>query len=98
MVPGMPSPIGRREAPVLPTDEHDPERTADERGDDAYNLDLSDRRAKAVMKYLLDKGVEEKRMTAQGYGETQPLDRRHIEAAWAKNRRVAFLILKRASD
>ena len=70
----------------------------DERGDDAYNLDLSDRRAKSVMKYLLDNGVDEKRMTAQGYGETQPLDRRHVEAAWAKNRRVAFLILKRASD
>jgi outer membrane protein OmpA-like peptidoglycan-associated protein len=70
----------------------------DERGDDAYNLDLSDRRAKAVMKYLVDKGVAEKRLTAQGYGETQPLDRRHNEAAWAKNRRVAFLILKRATD
>jgi len=70
----------------------------DERGDDAYNLDLSDRRAKAVMKYLVDKGVDAKRLTAQGYGETQPLDRRHVEAAWAKNRRVAFLILKRAND
>jgi len=70
----------------------------DERGDDAYNLDLSDRRAKSVMKYLVDKGVDPKRLTAQGYGETQPLDRRHNEAAWAKNRRVAFLILKRATD
>ncbi len=70
----------------------------DERGDDAYNLDLSDRRAKAVMKYLVDKGVDAKRLTAQGYGETQPLDRRHNEAAWAKNRRVAFLIIKRATD
>jgi outer membrane protein OmpA-like peptidoglycan-associated protein len=70
----------------------------DERGDDAYNLDLSDRRAKAVMKYLVDKGVDAKRLTAQGYGETQPLDRRHNEAAWAKNRRVAFLIIKRAAD
>jgi OmpA-OmpF porin, OOP family len=70
----------------------------DERGDDAYNLDLSDRRAKAVMKYLVDKGVEEKRLSAQGYGETQPLDRRRNEAAWAKNRRVAFLIIKRATD
>jgi outer membrane protein OmpA-like peptidoglycan-associated protein len=70
----------------------------DERGDDAYNLDLSDRRAKSVMKYMNDKGVEAKRLTAQGYGETQPLDRRHVEAAWAKNRRVAFLIIKRATD
>jgi OmpA-OmpF porin, OOP family len=70
----------------------------DERGDDAYNLDLSDKRAHAVEKYLADKGVDTKRLTAQGYGETQPLDRRSNEAAWAKNRRVAFLILKRASD
>ena len=70
----------------------------DERGNDAYNLDLSDKRAHAVEKYLVDKGVEAKRLTAQGYGETQPIDRRSNEAAWAKNRRVAFLILKRASD
>jgi OOP family OmpA-OmpF porin len=70
----------------------------DERGDDAYNLDLSDRRAKSVRQYLIDKGVDEKRLSAQGYGETQPLDRNHNEAAWAKNRRVAFLILKRATD
>jgi outer membrane protein OmpA-like peptidoglycan-associated protein len=70
----------------------------DERGDDAYNLDLSDRRAKSVQRYLVDKGVDAKRLTAQGYGETQPLDRRHNEAAWAKNRRVAFLIIKRATD
>ena len=36
--------------------------------------------------------------TAQGYGETQPIDRTHNEAAWAKNRRVEFLILKRSND
>jgi OOP family OmpA-OmpF porin len=70
----------------------------DERGDDAYNLDLSDRRAHSVRTYLVEHGVDEKRLTAQGYGETQPLDRRHNEAAWAKNRRVAFLILKRSTD
>ena len=61
-------------------------------------LDLSDRRAHAVQKYLEDKGVDPKRLSAQGYGETQPIDRAHNEAAWAKNRRVAFLILKRATD
>ena len=69
----------------------------DERGNDAYNLDLSDRRAKAVQAYLVDKGVEEKRLTAQGYGETQPLIRENNERAYSKNRRVAFLIIKRAS-
>ncbi|HEX5060611.1 MAG TPA: OmpA family protein [Kofleriaceae bacterium] len=70
----------------------------DERGNDAYNLDLSDRRAKAVKDYLVGKGVDEKRLTSQGYGETQPLIRESNEKAWAKNRRVAFLILKRATD
>jgi OOP family OmpA-OmpF porin len=70
----------------------------DEQGNDAYNLDLSDRRAKSVMKYLVDKGVDPKRLTAQGYGETQPIDRGHNQKAWAKNRRVAFLIIKRTTD
>jgi OmpA-OmpF porin, OOP family len=75
----------------------------DERGDDAYNLDLSDRRAAAVVKYLTTHGskadptpIDPKRVISQGYGETQPLDRRSNEQAWAKNRRVDFLIMKRA--
>ena len=75
----------------------------DERGDDAYNLDLSDRRAAAVLEYLTTHGtkrdpkpIDPKRLTSQGYGETQPKDRRSNEQAWAKNRRVDFLILKRA--
>jgi outer membrane protein OmpA-like peptidoglycan-associated protein len=67
----------------------------DERGDDASNLELSDRRAAAVKQYLVAKGIAEDRLSSQGYGETQPLDRRHTEAAWATNRRVAFLILRR---
>ena len=50
---------------------------ADERGDDAYNLDLTDRRAHSVREYLIDKGVDDKRLQAQGYGETQPMDPRH---------------------
>jgi OmpA-OmpF porin, OOP family len=70
----------------------------DERGNDAYNLDLSDRRAAAVKTYLEGKGVDGKRLTSQGYGETQPLVREQNEKAYAKNRRVAFLILKRATD
>ena len=70
----------------------------DDRGNDAYNLDLSDRRAAAVKTYLVGKGVTDNRLTSQGYGETQPLLRESNEKAWAKNRRVAFLILKRATD
>ena len=70
----------------------------DERGNDAYNLSLSDQRAKAVKAYLVDKGIAEDRLEGQGYGETQPIDRRSNEQAWAKNRRVEFLILKRNNE
>jgi outer membrane protein OmpA-like peptidoglycan-associated protein len=67
----------------------------DERGDDDANLKLSEQRAQVVMKYLVDKGVAQARLTAQGYGETQPIDRAQTPAAWAKNERIAFLVLKR---
>jgi outer membrane protein OmpA-like peptidoglycan-associated protein len=70
----------------------------DSDGSDAYNLDLSDRRAAAVKKYLVDKGIAEDRLTSQGYGESQPLERKNTAAAKAKNRRVEFLIVKRGSD
>lgn len=67
----------------------------DERGDDAANLKLTNARANVVRDYLIAKGVDAARLTAQGYGETQPLDRGHSAAAWDKNNRIAFLILKR---
>ncbi len=67
----------------------------DERGSDAYNLELSQRRAEAVADYLEQRGISRDRLTARGYGETDPLDRAHTEQAWAKNRRVEFVILDR---
>ena len=70
----------------------------DERGDDGYNLDLSERRAAAVMVYLVAHGVAATRLTSQGYGETQPLDKGHSEAAWTKNRRVDFVLKKRTEN
>ncbi len=70
----------------------------DERGDDAYNLDLSDRRAAAVVTYLIGKGIDANRLTSTGFGETMPLDPAHNEAAWAKNRRVEFQIRKRNGE
>jgi outer membrane protein OmpA-like peptidoglycan-associated protein len=68
----------------------------DERGDAGFNLKLTEARARAVMNYLIAKGIDPARLVAHGYGETQPLDASHNEAAWAKNQRVAFLILKRS--
>jgi outer membrane protein OmpA-like peptidoglycan-associated protein len=68
----------------------------DERAPDAYNLGLSDRRAKAVVAYLIKNGVEKTRLRGKGYGETMPLVNESNEAAWAKNRRVVFQIVRRA--
>jgi len=44
----------------------------DARGNDAYNLDLSQRRAKSCADYLMAKGISGDRVTALGYGETKP--------------------------
>jgi len=44
----------------------------DSRGSDAYNNDLSQRRAQSVVNYLLEKGVPRDRLTAKGYGKTKP--------------------------
>lgn len=64
----------------------------DPRGDDAFNLDLSKRRAKAVMRYLIARGVASERLVSEGYGETRPLDPAHTPAAWEKNRRVELFV------
>ena len=71
---------------------------ADERGDDDYNLRLTDDRAHSVKRYLIEHGVEESRLTAKGYGETRPISPGHNEAAWSKNRRVEFVILGRSDS
>lgn len=68
----------------------------DERGSDGYNLDLSDRRAASVVTYLSEHGVASNRLTSRGFGKRKPIDLAHTEAAWAKNRRVEFIIKKRA--
>ena len=45
----------------------------DSRGNNSYNLKLSDKRSKSVMKYLTDSGVEEYRLESEGKGETEPI-------------------------
>lgn len=47
----------------------------DSRGPDIYNLDLSQRRARSAVNYILSKGINKERITAKGYGETQLVNR-----------------------
>ncbi|HVK76712.1 MAG TPA: OmpA family protein [Kofleriaceae bacterium] len=65
----------------------------DSRGSAAYNLRLSQARAAAVRAFLIGEGIDGARLTAEGYGETMPLDRSGTARAHATNRRVEFLIL-----
>ena len=55
-----------------------------------FNLGLSDRRAQAVRKYLVEAGVPEKQLTARGYGDTKPIDTNKTAKGRAQNRRVEF--------
>ena len=66
----------------------------DERGSDSYNLALGEKRAKAAYDYLITLGVPATQLLTISYGEERPADPGHDEAAWAKNRRDDFVILK----
>ena len=65
----------------------------DNRGSESYNKRLSEERAKAVVDYLVRKGVSPKRMEFKGYGSSQPIDDNETDEGRAQNRRVAFKIL-----
>jgi peptidoglycan-associated lipoprotein len=63
---------------------------ADERGTDEFNMVLSQKRAAAVRKYLVDLGVSGGALDTVGYGENKPAVNGSGEEAWATNRRVEF--------
>lgn len=65
----------------------------DSTGDENYNLRLSQRRANAVAKYLVEKGTLTDRIKVAYFGETQPKERNDTRAGRANNRRVDFKIL-----
>jgi peptidoglycan-associated lipoprotein len=68
------------------------EGNCDERGTTEYNLALGERRAKEAMKYLVELGIDGKRIKTISYGKERPLDQGHDEEAWAKNRRDHFVV------
>lgn len=70
----------------------------DVRGKNSTNLDLSIRRANSTVAYIVDKGIDSKRIKAKGYGETQPTNRctqgvKCSNEEHAQNRRTEFVIL-----
>jgi peptidoglycan-associated lipoprotein len=64
---------------------------ADERGTEEYNLQLSNRRAASVKRYLSTLGVTASSLNTLGYGKNRPAVRGANEDAWAANRRVEFV-------
>lgn len=64
----------------------------DERGTAEYNMALGERRAAAVMSYLVSLGVSKGALSTVSFGKEKPLDPGHDEGAWAKNRRAHFVL------
>ena len=65
-------------------------------GAERSNLSLSRRRAAAVMRWLIEHGVDERRLEARGFGPRRPIASNDTDEGRAKNRRVEFQILKRS--
>ena len=65
----------------------------DSDGSDDYNQNLSERRAKTVIKWLVDHGVKPDQLKAKGYGESNPVVSNNSEAGKALNRRVQLKVI-----
>ncbi len=65
----------------------------DSDGSEASNQDLSERRAAATLKYLVDKGVAVVRLKDYGFGETKPVASNDTNEGKAQNRRVVFEVV-----
>lgn len=72
----------------------DIEGHADRRGEESFNLDLSRRRARSILEFLAKHGVEESRLSSEGFGSSRPLVDAQNERAWFMNRRVEFVVTR----
>lgn len=70
----------------------------DNQGDAELNMDLSERRARAVQSYLTENGVAPSRLTSVGFGQTRPLEDNATEEGRAVNRRTELYITNKTSD
>ncbi len=66
----------------------------DDSGNEEFNLELSERRAKAVLEWLANNGVARDRLTAKGYGFSRPVADNRVRTGRQRNRRVQFVIVK----
>jgi len=84
-----------------PTIEIELSAHTDSKGNDAYNMDLSNKRAQSCVDYLVEKGVSANRMTSKGYGETRPIAPNELAKGKdnpegrALNRRTEFKVTKK---
>ncbi|MFN7920527.1 MAG: OmpA family protein [Bryobacteraceae bacterium] len=79
-------------AKVCPAAEIEVGGHTDSRGSTQKNKTLSENRAKAVVRYLTGKGLDVKRFSAVGYGESKPIADNGTAAGMAKNRRTEFKV------
>jgi len=66
----------------------------DERGTEEYNRSLGEKRALAVREALISKGLKADQVQTVSFGKEMPVDPASNEAAWSKNRRAEFGIVK----
>ncbi|MCE3254644.1 MAG: pal [Rickettsiaceae bacterium] len=71
------------------------EAHCDERGSNAYNQKLSEKRAKSVKSYLVKNGIKDVKIKTVGYGESKPVALGHDEESWSKNRRAITIVIKK---
>lgn len=76
---------------AVPTAAGELQGHTDSVGKDSYNLALSQKRAESVKAWMVDKGIDPSRITAKGYGESQPVASNDTAEGRAENRRVLFV-------